>query len=213
MHIIRKGDYRERALKYEKTAHTYQEKLNFEYAGEYFYKALVEWLFINEHKHALRALVELYRNSYAKICKYLLDEQWDDIPPMVENNLQGYRKMLDLVKNSEIYLEYFQYIGNTILSACQNKNIYMLSGILIKDEYLGQLFTPLRKEILKQLEVGYAYISSIKQKFYIEYKAVVNYVKILIHNQAIEGIINNSETIIYTNNYVKNVIAEHLEQL
>jgi len=213
MHALRKKEYRKKALQFESKAYARREKLDFENAGEYFYNALLEWLFINEQKEALRVLKELYRNSYAKICKYLLDEKWEIIPKMVERNIQGYNHMLKLVKNAEKYIEYFQYMADTILKAYRKRNIYILSNIIVNHRYLGELYEPLLTEITKQLKLGYAHILSIKEKFNIGYKATVNYIKILLYNNIVEGVLNNKNTVIYTEKYIKNIIVETLEQL
>jgi len=203
------GKVRKRALELEKRAFELRAKLDFENAGEYFFQALYEWLYIGDKTRALYVLYECYRNSYAKICKYLLNELWTDIPKMVERNLEGFKRAcLDLIVEAREYEVYFNLIAENILKTYRERNFIHLSQLLFDERFLGDLYMPILEAIKDYEKRGYVDIAFLDGIFNFGMLGLVNYINLAIYNGKLKGTLSNKKDKIVFDQYIKKKILE-----
>ncbi len=202
------GKVRKRARELEKKAFELRSKMDFEQAGVYFFETLKEWLYLNDNKRALYVLYECYRNSYAKICKYLLNERWKDIQKMVEKNVEGFKNAYRLIDEARRYEVYFNLMAKHILKTYRERKLVHLSKLLFDDRFLGDLFRPILETVKKYEKKGYVEIAVLERKINFGRVGLINYLDLAILNRKLKAVISNKKDKLFFDEYIKKRILQ-----
>ena len=136
MFILFRAKYLKRkANEYLKEGYILAKKLKFDKANEMLWEAVILFYDCKCMKEATYAMFLMYSVSYAKICKHILEEDWNLALKVLEHNKVSWENALEKFPEIEEYSKYFNVIIETIEKSIHRRSVDAITQLIFDENY------------------------------------------------------------------------------
>ena len=143
----------------------------------------------------------MYLNSYAKACRFILEEKFNEALKVLRQNESTWKNIVPEAEKIGLYLNtitpIFEKIANIIMNSIHARNIGIIGELIFEDKYISFFYKNICREILSIEEKGILNLNNIIGNYGIDMNGIYNLIKLVKNKYGLDIIIARNDRIIY----------------